>query len=297
MSAGMTAPRAVYAGTSYLVTRRCFDRTLLLRPSALVNQIFAFVLAAAAKRAGVQLHAYCVLSNHFHLVLTDPRGRLPQFMQYLDGFVARAVNALLGRRDHFWEGRSYSAVALGAPEDVIDKIAYTLANPVAAGLVPAGHLWPGLWSKPADLGTTIRVRRPDHFFDQQGDWEEWVDLELVVPEGFRSTGEFRALVQAELSRQEQAAREVNQAFLGVERVLAQDPRRRPRSREPLGGLVPRVAARDRRRRMELLQRLKSFLTDYAVALASWREGNRATVFPAGTYLMRVVHGVACASAA
>jgi putative transposase len=293
----MTSPRAVHAGATYLMTRRCLNRLLLLRPSATVTQVFAYVLARAAKRTGVQVHAFCVLSNHYHLVVSDPQARLPEFAQYLDSLVARATNALLGRWEHFWGGHSYSAVALGSAEDIVSKVAYALANPVAAGLVEAGHLWPGLWSNPADFGTTVRVRRPDHFFDSRGQQPEWEDLELVVPVGFLSADDFRAQAQAELSRQEQAAREEDHGCLGVQRVLAVSAHARPRVGEPRRGLSPRVAARDRWRRMELLQRLKSFLTDYADALRLWREGKVEPVFPSGTYLMRVAHGVACAEPA
>jgi REP-associated tyrosine transposase len=50
------------------------------------------------------------------------------------------------------------------------------------------------------------------------------------------------------------------------------------------------------KRIELLGRLKSFLADYQEALQVWREGLVEPVFPSGTYLMRVAHGVACASA-
>jgi len=62
----MTAPRRVLAGATYLVTRRCAQRQLLLRPSALVNEIFLYVLALAAQRYRVEVHGFCVLSNHFH---------------------------------------------------------------------------------------------------------------------------------------------------------------------------------------------------------------------------------------
>jgi len=296
MAPAMTAPRQILPGRTYLVTRRCLDRHFFLRPSPAVNQTVAFVLALAAQRYGVQIHAYCVLSNHLHLVLTDPKARLPAFQQYLASFVARALNAHLGRREYLWAAGTYSAVVLGAPEDVLSKAAYTLANPVAAGLVPAGHLWPGLWSAPDSIGTTIRVKRPDHFFDEEGDLPEYVDLELKVPPGFGSTQDFRDQLQAELSRQEQAARDEVSSFLGVARVKAQSPFARPRSGEPRGQLSPRVAARDKWRRIELLQQLKSFLTDYWEALQLWREGKVDPVFPAGTYLMRVAHGVACAAA-
>jgi putative transposase len=292
----MTAPRQILPGTVYLITRRCLHRKFLLRPRDLVNQVFAYVLAVAAKRYGIKVHAFCVLSNHYHLVVTDPRARLPAFQQYLGAFVARAVNASLGRWETFWAPHSFSAVALGSPEDVVAKAAYALANPVTAGLVPAGHLWPGLWSSRDAAGGTMRVKRPLHFFDQDGDLPETIDLDLEAPAGFRSCAEFQEQLGAELSRQVKEAHRENRAFLGVHRVLKQSPFARPRPGEPRRGLDPRVAARDRWKRIELLQRLKSFLADYREALRVWRERKAAPEFPAGTYLMRVAHGVACAAA-
>ena len=144
----MTAPRRIVKGTTYLITRRCFDRMFLLRPSALTNAVFEYALAMTAQRYGIQLHAYCVLSNHWHCVLTDPRGKLPKFQRDLGSIVARALNAAHGRWESFWAPGSYSAVALQTAEDVLDKMAYVLANPVAAGLVRQGAEWPGLWSAP-----------------------------------------------------------------------------------------------------------------------------------------------------
>jgi putative transposase len=75
----MTAPRQILAGATYLVTRRCSQRLFLLKPSRLTNSVFLYLLAVAARRFGIAVHAYCVLSNHFHLVLTDPAARLPAF--------------------------------------------------------------------------------------------------------------------------------------------------------------------------------------------------------------------------
>ena len=289
----VTAPRQVLPGVTYLITRRCLHRELLLRPCEVVNQVFAYVLALAAQRSGVQVHAFCVLSNHVHLVVTDPHARLPAFQQFLGAFVARAVNAHLGRWETFWAPSSYSAVALGAPDDVVAKAAYTLANPVAAGLVPSGRRWPGLWSGPELVGGTVKVKRPDHFFDQEGQLPESVDLELKVPPGFAHAQDFRDRLLAELDRQEQEARRRHPTFLGEERVLAQSPFSRPQDLEPRRGLSPKVAARDKWKRLELLGRLKSFLADYREALEVYRAGLVEPVFPFGTYLMRVAHGVAC----
>jgi REP element-mobilizing transposase RayT len=298
----MTAPRMFLPGTTYLVTRRCSERRPFLRPSRLTNQIFLFVLAVAARRCGVAVHAVCVLSNHYHLLVTDPQARLPAFVQYLDGFVARAVNAALGHWEGFWASNtSFSVVSNAAPADIARKAAYALANPVAAGLVAHGRDWPGLWTGPEQLGRAkLLVRRPAGFFRERGPTPESAQLELTLPPGFASPEEFSAAVSEELRSLEDEAHSAlaseNRRFLGRDRVLAQDPLIAPAGREPRRTLNPRVAARDKWTRIEKLARLVEFVHAYHEALAEWRDGIRDVLFPAGTYRMRVEHGVRCAPA-
>ena len=291
----MTAPRQVLAGTTYLVTRRCSQRQFLLRPGRTTNQVFLYLLALAARRYGVKVHAYCVLSNHFHMVVTDPSARLPAFHQFLDALVARALNAALGRWENFWAPDSFSAVALMSPGDVLDKAAYVLANPVAAGLVRRGRQWPGLWSAPELVGgAPIEVTRPQHFFDPKGQLPESTHLEVCVPPGFESSAAFREALSARLLEHEQRAiRSCSGEVVGVARVLAQRATGRPLPGEPHRRLNPRVAGRDRRTRIAALDRLLAFYVAYREAWTQWRRGMRHVIFPAGTYLLRVVHGVPC----
>lgn len=294
----MTAPRQVLPGTTYLVSRRCTQRQFLLRPSKTTNEVFLFLLAVAARRYEIQVHAFCVLSNHFHMVLTDPFARLPAFHQYLDGLVARALNAAVGHWEAFWAPNSYSAVPLESPDDVIDKAAYVLANPAAAGLVRSGRMWPGLWSDPQRVGgAAYEVARPREFFDPEGPMPEKAPLQLTPPPGFTAE-EFRERLETQLAaREAQAARDHEGRFLGAARVLAQNPWGRPRSAEPRRGLNPRVAARDRWKRIEALARLGEFVSSYRAAWIERREGDARAVFPCGTYLLRVLHGVPCAASA
>jgi REP element-mobilizing transposase RayT len=291
----MTAPRQVLPGTTYLVTRRCSQRQFLLKPSKVTNDVFLYVLAVAARRFAIQVHAFCVLSNHFHLIVTDPDARLPAFHQFLDGLVARALNASLGRSEDFWAPNSYSAVALESAGDIVDKTAYVLANPVAAGLVRSGALWPGLWSSPEWIGgDALVVRRPKQFFDPRGDLPESASLQLTPPSGFGSPGDFRDRLRIALTERESSAVRDRGHFLGAARVLAQKPTSRPASEEARGKLNPRVAARDKWKRMEALARLVEFLRAYRSAWTQRREGNAGAVFPFGTYMLRVMHGVPCA---
>lgn len=294
----MTAPRQVLPGTTYLITRRCAQRQFLLRPSKTTNAIFLYVLAVAARRFGMNIHAYCVLSNHFHLVVTDPGARLPAFEQYLDSLVARAVNASLGRWEAFWAPSSYSAVALSSPADVVDKTAYVLANPVAAGLVRRGRDWPGPWSAPELVGgPSLTAPRPQTFFREHGSMPESVELTLTAPPGFDSASSFRERVAEALAEAEgRAAASVGSGgrLVGAERVIAQEVRRRAVRREPRRTLNPRVAARDKWKRIETLRRLRGFLERYRAAWRARRAGDFAALFPPGTYLLRIAHGAPCA---
>ncbi len=296
--AGMTAPRYVVPGAQYLLTRRCSERRFFLRPSKAVNDLLRYVLAVAAERYGVILHAFCVLSNHVHVVLTDARGNLPAFERYLDSLVARSINALHGRWESFWAPGSYSAVALLSHEDVLAKCAYVLANPVAAGLVRHGSEWPGLWSHPNEIGAgPVVVRRPKHFFREDGPMPETAALELVCPPGFESTEAFRhQLIAAVTALEDEVASDMashGRSFRGVRRILAQNPEDRPTSGEPRRELNPRIAGRDKWKRIEAISRLKSFLHDYRLAWLAFRRGIRDVLFPQGTYWMRITYAVRC----
>ncbi len=295
----MTVPRQILPGTTYLVTRRCAQRQFLLRPSRETNEIFAYVLGVAARRFGIHVHAYCVLSNHFHLVVTDPGARLPAFAQYLESLVARAVNASLGRWEAFWAPSSYSAVVLATPDDALAKSAYVLANPVAAGLVRRGREWPGLWSAPERLGSPALVaRRPKAFFRSSGPMPESVELELRPPPGL-ALGEFRRRLFEEVASLEDAAARalaaIGRGFMGVSKVLAQRPSAHPVAGETRRTMNPRAAATDKWKRIETLSRLVEFLARYRAAWGQRRAGEQGFLFPAGTYLLRVMHGVPCAA--
>ena len=297
----MSRARQVLPGTTYLITRRCTQRQFLLTPTDKTNAILLYCLAIAAARYGIQVHSYCFLSNHYHLVCTDPRGVLPEFLRYFNEFTARALNASYGRWEALWASDGLNVVRLLAPEDIVAKIAYTLANPVAAGLVVRADRWPGLWSNPRLVDQpAITVRQPTGFFRPKGPTPESASLQLVRAPGFSSTAEFRAEVTEALRQAEDNGLDAHRGpdgqprVLGAAAVLRQKPTDSPASNEPHRELNPRIAARDKWKRVEALQRLKSFLEEYRAAWRQFRDGVRTVLFPAGTYLLRLRHGVACA---
>jgi REP element-mobilizing transposase RayT len=299
----MTAPRQVLPGTTYLVTRRCSERRFFLRPSKDTNDRVLYLLAVAARRFGMLVHACCAMSNHLHLVVTDPHAQLPRFMQYFNSLVARSVNVSIGRFEGFWaKDTGYSAVVPLERADVVAKCAYVLANPVAAGLVRTGRDWPGLRLAALEAeATKVVARRPAHFFSKKGHMPAEIELELTSPPQFPSAAEFGSLLTEEVAQlEEQHRREFDDAgrkFLGVARVLAQNPFARPAVRAARFRLNPRLAARDKWKRVEAIGKLKTFLQQYRDAWRARRRGIEGVLFPAGTYLMRVLHGAPCADVA
>jgi putative transposase len=171
-------PRRIVPGDTYLITRRCYQRTFRLRPSRETNAIFAYCLALALAKTGVELHAVCVMSNHHHLVVTDPRGVLPEFLREFHRLTAKAMNALQGQWENLWAAEPCNVVRLVTDDDVAEKVAYVAANPVAAGLVASPREWPGLlmWEE-----ATVVTSRPPAYFRETGTCAPKLSLRIVPP--------------------------------------------------------------------------------------------------------------------
>jgi hypothetical protein len=76
-----------------MLTRRCSERRFLLRLDSTTNNAFWYCLGWAAQTHGIVLHAAVAMSNHVHVVATDPRGVYPHFLHDFHGLLARVVNA------------------------------------------------------------------------------------------------------------------------------------------------------------------------------------------------------------
>lgn len=290
-------PRRILPGSTYLVTRRCTQRQFLLTPTTRRHvRAFLYCLAYAAARTGVLIHAVVVMGNHYHLVVTDTLGVLPVFAECLNKLVAKCMNAMLGRWENFWASEQVSYVRLLDDAAVIDKIAYTLCNPVQEGLVERGNQWPGLrLGRPG----SYRVRRPRKFFREMGPMPGSIELELTTPPVAElSAGEAQRHIDQVVAERELEARNrvraAGRQFKGRRAVIEQDPFASPATREVRRELSPQVACRNKWLRIETLLQCVEFTKQHAEALKGWCREQRDVVFPAGTYLMRVRHQVRCA---
>ena len=106
-------------------------------------QRFLGVLEEGAKRFEVALHAYVLMSNHFHLLATpQTEDGLPKMMQAVGRSYVRYFNDAQGRSGTLWEGR-YNSNVIQADRYLLACMAYIDLNPVRAGLVsaPSDYLW------------------------------------------------------------------------------------------------------------------------------------------------------------
>ncbi|XYH96182.1 transposase [Sorangium sp. So ce1128] len=297
----MSQPRSIVAGATYLLTRRALRRHLLFRPDAAITQLIVYALAVSANRYGIRVHALCAMSTHLHIVVTDVDGVLPRFLQYFHRLVALGTKALRAWEGPVWGHEATSVVRLVTRAAVVEKISYTLANPVGAGLVKRARQWPGAKVLVGDLGRgVLRARRPDVYFDPSNPaWPEDAAIALTLPPAVAEHGadDFRREVAAELGRQEAEARSTihrkGYRFLGPDRVCMISPGERATSFEPSRRINPTFAVgrgnADVRRIAAAA--VRAFRAAYRDALERWRAGLRDVLFPAETWWMRVFHRV------
>lgn len=303
----MSAPRLVLPGSTVLVTRRTTRRHHLFAPDAAIRALFTYALAVCADKFGILLHSVELMSTHEHVVLTDPLGRLPDFTRELHRLVALGTKALHGWEGAVWDSEKTSVVRLLTPDAIVEKIAYCMANPVAAGLVRRARDWPGLTTLPTELGhAVLEADRPDVFFDPDNpQWPAHAIVHLTLPpslEGQMSLEEFQRRVAEEVERLEKEARaqlaKEGRSFLGADRCKRVSPYRRARSFEPLRDRNPTFAV-GRGNRVAFfaaVEELRAFRAAYAQALLMWRAGVRDVAFPPGTWAMRRWHAVVVAAA-
>jgi REP element-mobilizing transposase RayT len=104
---------------------------------------FLDVLATAVDRHNWLCHGYCLMPNHFHLLLETVDPTLARGMHYLDGVFAQWHNRRRNRKGHLYQDR-YKAILVEKEAHLLELTRYVPLNPVRAGLVSRCRDW--TWS-------------------------------------------------------------------------------------------------------------------------------------------------------
>lgn len=141
--------RIEFEGAWYHVMNRGAGRRTIFRTDA-DRRYFLKLLEAISNRFKAEIHAYCLMGNHYHLMLRTPEGNLGRLMRHLNGLYTQWHNRHGGQDGPLFRGR-YKAVLVEADAYWTHLSRYIHRNPLEAGMVR--KLMAYAWSSyPAYIG-------------------------------------------------------------------------------------------------------------------------------------------------
>ena len=134
--------RLEFPGALYHITSRGNARQAVFHDDA-DRARFLSLLAREIFQQGWRCHAYCLMTNHFHLVVETPRQGLARGMQRLNGVYGQSFNRRHGRVGHLLQGR-YHSILVEKDSYLLELSRYVVLNPVRARMVAHAEAW--AWS-------------------------------------------------------------------------------------------------------------------------------------------------------
>ncbi|MCK9686579.1 transposase [Scleromatobacter humisilvae] len=131
--------RIDFPGGVYHVTSRGDRKEPIFRDDRDRDRLIA-VLAQALERFDATVLAYCLMGNHYHLVVQTRRGNLSRLMRHVNGVYAQAFNRRHGLVGHLFQGR-FTSIHVDRDAYLLEVCRYTELNPVRAQMVDGAADW------------------------------------------------------------------------------------------------------------------------------------------------------------
>ena len=133
--------RITFPGAFYHVTSRGNERRSIFQ-SGRDFERFAGYLESATERYGAVVHCFCLMANHYHLLLETPRANLEAILHHLNTGYTDYFNIKRGRSGHLFQGR-YKAILVEKDSYALELSRYIHLNPVRAQIVkdPSEYTW------------------------------------------------------------------------------------------------------------------------------------------------------------
>lgn len=292
-----------------MITHRCHDRRLFLTPCGDprkghsfedTRNFYGYTLARAVLKYGVGFHAGVQMGNHHHINVTDRRGNRPNFKNSVHGNLARGFNARFGRFDSFWSGGGSCDTVTPSGEQTLEDLAYTDCNPVVAGRVKWGRLWPGFTTYNWRFGESRTFVRPTRYYDPGNpDNPLTITLTRTRPDIFPDLSDdelsdklMERCLEMERETQSRMRRE-NRRFMGLQKLNKSRWWKRATSPEDRFAMVPAVASSQEGNRVREIQRNADWRRAYAAERDNHRNG-APTRMPYGAYMLPTIYNVAVA---
>lgn len=133
--------RVEYPGAWYHVMNRGLARKPIVR-SDKDRHLFLDLVGETSQIFGIQVHAYSLMDNHYHLLVHTPQAGLSRAMRHLNGLYTQKINRIWKSDGPLFRGR-YKALLVESDEYLLELVRYIHLNPVEAGLCvkPISHPW------------------------------------------------------------------------------------------------------------------------------------------------------------
>jgi len=118
------------------------------------RELFLDVLQYVVERFGWQCHAYCLMSNHYHLMIETPKANLSRGMSQLNGMFTQRFNRKYGRVGHLFQGR-FKSIIVDKDAYLLELSRYIVRNPLAANMVKNIGDW--TWSSYQATGGLVQT--------------------------------------------------------------------------------------------------------------------------------------------
>lgn len=205
----MTRPlRLEFPGALYHVTSRG-DRKGEIYLDDSDRHEWLRMLATACTRFNFVIHAYCQMTNHYHLVVETIDGDLSRGLRQLNGGYSQLFNRRHRRVGHVFQGR-YKAILVQKESYLLELARYVVLNPVRAGIVLAPQDWP--WSS-------------HRYFMRRTDKPDWLETDWLLrhfgPDLPRASAAYAAFVAAGAGMLSPLREVKHQLVLGDKEFIAQ----------------------------------------------------------------------------
>ena len=138
----MSRPQRIeFEGAYYHVMNRGRGREDIFRSPEHFDA-FLGVLSDAVQRFGLVVHAYCLMTNHYHILVSTPQGNLQRAMRHIGGVYTQHYNRLQNTDGSLFKGR-YKAILIDSDEYLLHLSKYIHNNPLEAKMVEslANYRW------------------------------------------------------------------------------------------------------------------------------------------------------------
>ena len=178
-------PRIISPGDILHIVNRGNDKKVIF-PEPLDYAAFLVLLREARERFGVQLYAYCLMPNHFHLVAcVESLKAISAYMHWVQRQHACDLRCLSRSRGHghIFQRRYWNKTVVGDGH-LLNVVRYVEANPVRARLVDAAEQWEwsSLWDRVTgerDLLHPLPISLPDHWVTIVNVPQQKIDLDTI----------------------------------------------------------------------------------------------------------------------